>query len=585
MSNANHSWDGKQLTGTVSGFSEYSTGVSDSAVKTEVLTPTLLLNKIKEMQHFLTLPDLDHALKVIYDHIQKKGNPHRTSLNEFVNSIIDVLYTEYVKNGGDKTLAQYTHNLFKVLHVASVDELEKGTDSTALVSIAGIRNIIHAHEIDPNAHQELIEKMFPGSPLNTDPVLSLIPAMHIPKAYMIKTDSSDTKYPYTYVGKDRYIHVAKYGVLPTDYAYREPMVACFGERTNEITDCCNFDNRITYHITATDHTTDPMNTLFATQIRSKASSAEIDHGFALKKIELEKNKSKTFSLYARAGTCKYLIIQFYDLTYKMNINAIFDIKDGSFIIQNHHDHYRADMVNIGHGWYRCEFTLLSKLEQESTLTVLLFKEKDPKVQNFRFLGEEGEHLADLFGMQLEDGPSASPFIFSKTTPATRHPVYLKATIDTSEWIDKSFTLNVGLRRIASDPYITDRPICTVYNENDLVSEIVWRSNSMVEVDHWCKLTMQDTTITTLIDQIMFDKQTNKYGQITVSIDSKNMRCAYNKVTEDRVTPENYSIGNIILVGTDTVNYFEGYINKVIVYPCGCNTKQLVYLNGDEIDGD
>lgn len=64
-----------------------------------------------------------------------------------------------------------------------------------------------------------------------------------------------------------------------------------------------------------------------------------------------------------------------------------------------------------------------------------------------------------------------------------------------------------------------------------------------------------------------------------------MRCAYNKVTEDRVTPENYSIGNIILVGTDTVNYFEGYINKVIVYPCGCNTKQLVYLNGDEIDGD
>lgn len=54
-------------------FQQYSTGVSDSAVKTEVLTPTLLLNKIKEMQHFLTLPDLDHALKVIYDHIQKKA--------------------------------------------------------------------------------------------------------------------------------------------------------------------------------------------------------------------------------------------------------------------------------------------------------------------------------------------------------------------------------------------------------------------------------------------------------------------------------------------------------------------------------
>ena len=37
MSNANHSWDGKQLTGTISGFSQYSTGETDTADKSEVV--------------------------------------------------------------------------------------------------------------------------------------------------------------------------------------------------------------------------------------------------------------------------------------------------------------------------------------------------------------------------------------------------------------------------------------------------------------------------------------------------------------------------------------------------------------------
>ena len=406
---------------------------------------------------------------------------------------------------------------------------------------------------------------------------------------MVKTDSSDTKYPQTYVGKDRYTHIAKYGVLPTDYAYREPwwLVSVNVLMKQLIT--VILITGLPSFINAADHTEDPMHSSYiATQIRSlkRHSSSKFIMVLLLKKIELENGKSKTFSLYARAGTCRYLrLFSSTILPYKQNINAIFDIQNGSFIIQNHVDMYRADMVEIGHGWYRCEFTLLSKTDQESDLTVILFKEKDPKVQNFRFVGDDNEHLADLFGMQLENGPSASPFIFSKTTPATRYPVYLKATIDTSDWLDKSFTLNVGFRRLSSDPYITDRPICTVYNENDLVSEIVWRSNSMVEVDHWCKITVQDTTVTTLIDQIMFDKQTNRYGQVTTSIDSKKMLCAYNKVTEDRVTPENYSIGNTVVVGTDLVNYFEGYINKVVVYPCGCNTKQLVYLNGDEVDGN
>lgn len=586
MSTANRSWDGKQLTGTVSGFSEYNTGVASNATETVVLAAASILNKINEMQRFLSLPDLDHALKVIYDHIQQKGNPHRTTLSQFVDQLIDVLYAEYVKRGGDKTLAQYTHSLFKVLHVASVDELEKGTDPTALVSIGAIRDIIHNHEVNPDAHKELIEKMFPGSPITADPAFSLLSAFGVLEFYTSKVTTTDPEYPYTYVGKDGYIHVAKPGVLPTDYAYGEPMIACFGQRTNLIPKCSDFNSRTKLHITANENTKDPMNNSLASKIKSKADTEAARHGITLEDISLEGGVSKSFSIYAKSASCRYLVIQFIDLDYKTNVNAIFDIENGSYIIQNHMDLYKADIVKVGHGWYRCEFTMLSKVDQLSKLNIYLFKEKDPRQQDFAFKGTDGEHLADLFGMQLEEGPNASPFIFSKSTVLTRMPINVKIPINTSDWEEKAFTLNVGFRRLESDPYITDRPICTVYKDTKLINEVVWRSNSMVEVDHWCEITTQNTTITTLIDQIMFEKQTNRYGQVTTSIDSSNISSAYNEVVETRVTPSKYTIGNIVRVGSDGLgNYFDGYINKVIVYPCGCNTNQLVYLNGDDIDGN
>ena len=98
MSNANRSWDGSQLVGSISGFSDISTGVAAEPQQVNVIAPSDLLNRIERMQHFLQLPEVDHAIRVIYDHIDKKGNPHRTTLDQFVNQITDVLYAELLDN-------------------------------------------------------------------------------------------------------------------------------------------------------------------------------------------------------------------------------------------------------------------------------------------------------------------------------------------------------------------------------------------------------------------------------------------------------------------------------------------------------
>ena len=97
MSNRNHSWNGQPLTGTISGFSKYSTIESaDKSNPVHIITPKDVLDKIESIRRFLDIPELENALKVLNAHLHDFGNPHRTSLNDFLEQIIDVLYAEYV---------------------------------------------------------------------------------------------------------------------------------------------------------------------------------------------------------------------------------------------------------------------------------------------------------------------------------------------------------------------------------------------------------------------------------------------------------------------------------------------------------
>ena len=109
---------------------------------------------------------------------------------------------------------------------------------------------------------------------------------------------------------------------------------------------------------------------------------------------------------------------------------------------------------------------------------------------------------------------------------------------------------------------------------------------MLEVQYWAELTTSGITVTSLIEQTVFEKQSGLYGHVSTSIDANNIISAYDKRIELRVTPTDYSIGNRLVLGTDLQgNFFDGYITSVVVYPCGCSESQLIFLNGDEINGN
>ena len=241
MSLRNRTWDGTEVTGSITGFKEYSTIPTGANEDTPVIAPKDILENIKEIKQLISLQELDDINDVLYNHVSSSGNPHNTKLSDFPDDVITAIHTKYTALGGKLSKEEYTEALFKLLHIASTEEMKKGTDDTALLSIAGVRTFLHEHEVDPDAHHDLLETMLPGEPVVTRPVFCISSRVGVPLSLQTKFHDSDIltdRTVYTYIGQDGYLHpCTDSGTIPVDYTYGEPLIPMFGTRTNEIYTC------------------------------------------------------------------------------------------------------------------------------------------------------------------------------------------------------------------------------------------------------------------------------------------------------------------------------------------------------------
>ena len=313
MSNKNHAYDGSEVTASVTGFSEYSTrGITVATSPRPVVSPADILSQIRELRKTLSQDYIDKAISKLDNHIADTNNPHHTQLKDFSDHVIDVLYNYYVANGGLCTKSQYCAMLFKVLHVASTLDMTNGADHTALVTVMGIRHMIREHENDPNAHSQIIEKVLPGKPMTEPPVMSIQAKVGL-NSFMVHPTGD---VPYTYVDRSRHVMVATDNdPLPQDYTYYEPLLACFGARTNEIPNSTDFSN-FTYSNTSlgTTDNPDPMRGTEASAIMVEPTDEEELHTFTLADVELYGGQDKAFSVYVKPGSCKYISFTYNDMS-------------------------------------------------------------------------------------------------------------------------------------------------------------------------------------------------------------------------------------------------------------------------------
>ena len=85
-----HSWDGKQLTASMTGFTEYSTEQLKYPIKpTPTITPADVINELQKLKDSLRIDDFGQAVTLLMQHIDNKNNPHLTDLDQFTMSIAD----------------------------------------------------------------------------------------------------------------------------------------------------------------------------------------------------------------------------------------------------------------------------------------------------------------------------------------------------------------------------------------------------------------------------------------------------------------------------------------------------------------
>lgn len=583
MSLRNRTWDGSEVTGSITGFKEYSTIATGANEDTPVITPKDILDGIKEIKKLINLPELDDLNEVLYNHVSSNGNPHNTKLSDFPDDVITAIHNKYVALGGKLDKETYTEALFKLLHIASTAEMKDGTDTTALLSIAGVRTFLHEHEIDPNAHHDLLETMLPGEPVVTRPVFCISSRIGVPLSKQVKFHDDDVltdRTVYSYIGMDGYLHTCSdTDTLPVDYTYGEPLIPMFGTRTNEIYTCNDLSKY------ATDGA--------AKGNSIKSISGEVDsyslvgtdttkkeHTITIPDIELTAKVTKTFSIYAKAGSCKYLMFSFTDLISKLPVRAIFDLENNEVVVLNHVTRYTAEIIKLRDGWFRCIFSMYSDLDMKQDLIISYFKEKIVLEQDCQFEGVQGESYIHFYGAQLEVGAGASPLILTTDHKLTRDGIYLKSAISN---IDKDITVNVTFRNNVQNLGVTDRPVCFITTDDSTACTIQFRSNKMIEIAHWASLTSDTAHHDTLISQYLFDEQKDKYLKVTASIGTSNIVNDCNKSTYTESTPEVYNVGSNLIFGSDGKGtFYEGYVRDIAIYPCEVTEQQAKFLDGEEI---
>ena len=588
MSNRNHSWNGQPLTGTISGFSKYSTieSADKNSSPVHIITPKDVLDKIESIRRFLDIPELENALKVLNAHLHDFGNPHRTSLNDFLEQIIDVLYAEYVRQGGTKDKAGYTEDLFKVLHVADAEEMKTGTDESALLSVAGVRELIHAHEVDEEAHKELLDGMFPGRPVVDEPIFCIDSEIGVPPTLTVRKNvvSDLARAAYTYIGIDGNVYLAdSFDKLPVDRMYGVPLIPIFGARTNYIPNSDDFSGYIHQNITLTKNYPDLMKNTNATTISASDTVAR-EHSIIIPDVELTANEYKTFSIFAKAGDAKYVMLSYTDFLSKLVVRAIFDLTTGEKLIINPLTRYSCDIATLKDGWSRCSITLYSNLDQVDDLAITFFDEKDPNLQDFTYISTGV--VGYVWGVQLENGNNMSPYIPTSGQPALREGIYLKKQLTDKLGTSKNIVVSAGFKTVTNCIGTDRRPIFvtkTIENDTELLaSEANFGPTGYIDTTRWASIPGDPTNFRSLMDLYPFSSQDKEYGSITVSVSENKIVNAYNTTTYEMDAPAIYDLGDILYLGSNGAEFYEGYLRNVVVYQCEITKDQAIFLNGETI---
>jgi hypothetical protein len=147
--------------GSIRGFSTIDLG--QGATPESIIPTNFSLTDLKARIDFIREnfdPDTLYTLiNQILSHIQNENNPHQVTLAETGVNVVNLVYQAWLEQGNSGSLQDFYGVFFQV---PDIDTSTGNPDS--LMTVAGVQASISTHNLDPNAHQAIMDLVMPGTP-------------------------------------------------------------------------------------------------------------------------------------------------------------------------------------------------------------------------------------------------------------------------------------------------------------------------------------------------------------------------------------------------------------------------------------
>lgn len=588
----NRTLNGRPISGVVSGFdfSTENSGTELMKATNRIITPSDLLNELKIIRESIQKTDTIRLYKELLAHVNDTNNPHKTDLHHFLSQVVDVLYAEYQRCGGNGTFAFYSDALFRTLRIATVEEMENCTDPNLLISVLNAKKCVMNHESDPDAHHMLFTSLLPGEPILENPTIAVNAAIGISPFVMEEYDApkkdSEVYSNYTYIGEDGRIHYSDSGEFNITYVNGDAVFPCFSARKNYINESNNFLlSKLNNVSTISDAEVCPDGEINATAISTYADSSSVRHSVAIRDVELFMGEVRTFSVFAKRESCRYFALVYKDMSASpIEVKAVFDLDSGSCYMLNHMNRYKQECHKLNDGWYRCSISMYHKIGQSSDLEMVFFKESADETLTFQGINEICGYL---WGMQLEDGLNMSPFIPTTGSPAVRKPIGISIPLDSFQWTPDEMTLHMAYRNPGThwdtlDEFLV-RPIFSITDGNEIAVDANYHSTGDVDVTRYARVTSGDISLSVAVYQDIFNSIPDSWCHLTHGIDSDTIFSSLNTTHSIRTTvPREWLKGDTLHIGHNGKSVFvEGYVRSFSIYPICVTDEQINFLNGEQ----
>ena len=156
---------------SASGFFEYTTSPTPNTSPRREHDFTLpdLLALLRRLQATINPAKLTELINLITDHINNFNNPHRTTLGQLGTDVLQELYKEWLAQGNVGSEEDFIKVIFQYIKIADLTTTLLGQARDQVVSVYGLAKYVEMHDNDPDAHEALFRKIFPGDPIYREP--------------------------------------------------------------------------------------------------------------------------------------------------------------------------------------------------------------------------------------------------------------------------------------------------------------------------------------------------------------------------------------------------------------------------------